>query len=130
MKTCKLILSIFFMLSTYSVFAQEWTGNYHCSGYDPLLQRNYSATLTISERDNIYYAIWHLDTGRIFRGMGLSEHNVLSLGFGQTTEPAVGNSIGTSIYVIENNQLTGRWVFLHHPHIGVENCRRVTEPAS
>lgn len=122
-----LLLSILFLICTPS-FADNFIGTYHCKGYDPYLNQNYSGKVTVEQQNTVYKITMRYDTGEIYRATGgLYDKTLLSVVFQDEKNL---NTVGLEQYQLldDKNQMGGFWVYLGKDKLGREVCTRIVSP--
>jgi hypothetical protein len=99
-------------------------GVYHCKGYDPYLDKDYSGTITVSHQNAVYRLDMDYDTGEKALGTGgMFGRNDMSVVFQDINNPKV---IGLERYQAstDNKTMSGYWVYLGQDKLGKEICTR------
>ena len=71
MKHILAVFAFFISINVAHAYYDLEEGSYDCEGYDPVLQRNYKAYVTINLRDDHFVATWDYGNGERYDGVGL-----------------------------------------------------------
>lgn len=114
------LITLFFVTPCLAAF--DFVGTYHCKGYDPYLQKDYSGTIKIEPQNTVYRLVMKYDTGEEAIGTaGLFDTNTISVVFQDTKDP---KKIGLERYSVasDGKSIEGYWVYLHEDKLGTEVC--------
>jgi hypothetical protein len=131
----KMILLTVFLIFSHNAFSQNaspaaFIGTYHCSGYDPYLDRNYTGTVKIEEQGPVYKMSMEYDTGEKYNATG-GQYNeeLLSVVFQDLSDPHI---VGLEQYHLldDKKSMGGFWVYLGKNKLGRETCTRVEDKSA
>ncbi len=128
--TMKRVLGAFSitMIALFSLplHADDISGTYKCSGYDPFVKASYNADLTVSKTGDTYRLQWGTG-GKDFAGTGMISKQFTNAIAAEYWNPSNQNNSGVILYKIQpDNTLEGDWTVSDQSMIGNETCKKQT----
>lgn len=125
----KFLVSIlaFFAAPSFALAASLSQGSYHCKGYDPINEIEYSGYATVNKASGVYQLTWDFGKKMNFEGIALihpEEDDILAISFRDKSNP---KKSGVKVYEIDGDDLKGHWVMMGHKTAGTEECKKVEE---
>ena len=117
-----------------ALFAKDIEGVYNVSGYDPLAQNNYQGIAEVKLKDakNGIYTIecqFNHPLASTY-GTGIRTNNMLSVVFIEMDDGNLDNSktkYGLQTYLIQEDELSGPWIFYGDDVKGSETLTKVSD---
>lgn len=120
----KFLSSLLLLLSAPVYAASSFIGSYHCKGFDPYLNKNYSGTVKVEQQNTVYRITMTYDTGQIYHATG-GQYNdeLLSVVF---QDDADLKTVGLEQYhwSPDKKAIGGFWVYLGKDKLGSEVCEK------
>lgn len=102
----------------------DFTGTYHCHGYDPYLKTKYKGKVVITPQNTVYNLRMTYDTGEDANGTGgLFDPDTISVVFQDTKDL---KKVGLERYSVskDRRRIAGYWVYLGKDQLGTEECKK------
>lgn len=122
-----LISSCFVFAFANTSSAAITTGSYHCTGYDPIEEIEYTGYATVHKVGAVYQMSWDFGKKMVYEGIALihaEEDDILAVSFRNKSNP---KKSGVKVYEIDGDELKGNWVMFGHKTVANELCKKVEE---
>jgi len=124
-----MFLSSLLLILSVPVCAASFLGSYHCTGFDPYLNKKYSGTVKVEQQSAVYRITMSYDTGETYYATG-GQYNdeLLSVVFQDHSDL---KTVGLEQYrwSADKKAIGGFWVYLGKDKLGSEICNK-DEPES
>lgn len=108
---------------------RDFSGSYHCTGYDPFSKTNYGGNTTVQKTGDTYQFTWDYGVNakgesRVYHGTGIYDKKSKMMGV-IFSDPD-HSSKGVQLYRVDKNgSLNGKWTLLGKTETSDETCEKL-----